>query len=525
MPIPLLGPADAGRVGAAAWRTGLLRLYRPSQVALLLSGLRRYGFSPAAGPYVGRVLHPGETALVDDDGRLTFSELDAACDRSGLRLAAAGLAPGDAIGLLARSSRGFYAAFVGAARAGVDVGYLNPGATRDQVAATVREHGLDLLVHDGELADLVPAGVRALSVEDLCAPGPDGRPSRGGRTARHVVLTSGTTGTPRGVARTTTGIDAAAAVLSGLPYRERGTHLVAAPAFHAWGWMNVLVSMLLSSTLVLTRRFDPERVLALVEREQVDVLVAVPVMLSRLLALPEEVRGRYDTSSLEAVAVSGSALTAELGMRFMDAYGDLLYNLYGSTEASFATVASPPDLRAAPGCAGRPLAGVKVEVLDPSGRRVTPGEVGEVVVRSGTTFSGYTSGDDKQRTRGGVHVGDLGCFDEAGRLFVVGRADDMVVTGGENVYPVPVEQALERHPDVAEVAVVGEPDHDLGQALVAHVVLRPGSATTGDALRAWAKQHLARHEVPRRVVLHADPLPRTTSGKVLKRDLTGGGSA
>ena len=519
MPLPVLTPADTRRVGAAAWRSGLLRLYRPSQVALLLGGLRRYGFSPAVGPYVGSVLHPGEPALVDDEGRLSFAELHALCDRAGLRLAAEGLPPGAAIGLLARGSRGFYAAFVGAARAGVDVGYLNPGATREQVTATAAEHRLDLLVHDADLGDRVPAGVPALSVEALLESGPDGRPSRGGRTARHVVLTSGTTGTPRGVARTTTGVDAAAAVLSGLPYRGRGTHLVAAPAFHAWGWMNVLVTMLLSSTLVLTRRFDAEQLLALVERERPDVLVAVPVMLSRLLALPEEVRARHDTSSLHVVAVSGSAVTAELGTRFMDAYGDVLYNLYGSTEASFATVASPQDLRAAPGCAGRPLAGVRVEVLDATGRRAPPGQVGEVVVRSGTTFGGYTSGEDKRRTRGGVHVGDLGRFDDEGRLFVVGRADDMVVTGGENVYPVPVEQVLERHPDVAEVAVLGVPDDDLGQALVAHVVLRPGSTTTADALRDWSKQHLGRHEVPRRVVLHEQALPRTTSGKVLKREL------
>jgi fatty-acyl-CoA synthase len=283
--------------------------------------------------------------------------------------------------------------------------------------------------------------------------------------------------------------------------------------------MNVLVTMLLSSTLVLTERFDPEATLALVEREQCDVLVAVPVMLTRLLALPPELRGRHDTSSLEVVAVSGSALSGELATRFMDAYGDVLHNLYGSTEASFATVAGPRDLRAAPGTAGRALAGVRVRVVDGEGGDVPTGQVGEVVVRSGTVFGGYTSGEDRPRSGGGVRVGDLGRFDEQGRLFLVGRADDMVVTGGENVYPITVEHALERHPDVAEVAAVGEPDDELGAALVAHVHLSPGSAVGPDELREWSKQHLARHEVPRRVVVHPDPLPRNAAGKVVKRDL------
>jgi fatty-acyl-CoA synthase len=335
-----------------------------------------------------------------------------------------------------------------------------------------------------------------------------------------VILTSGTTGRPRGVSRGSAGVDAALALVAGFPYKVRRTHLVAAPAFHAWGWMNLILTMVFSSTVVMTRRFEPAPVLELLEREQADAMVAVPVMLQRLVDVGDDVRARYDTSSLRVVAVSGSALSGALAERFMDSYGDVLYNLYGSTEAAFATVAAPADLRAAPGTAGRPLPGVTVSIVDPTGEPLPPGETGEIVVGSGTTFEGYTSGEHgKQADGGGVRIGDLGRFDAEGRLFVAGRADDLVITGGENVYPVTVENELERHPDVVECAVVGEPDDEFGQALVAHVVLRPGATADPDAIRGWLKQRLGPHEVPRRVVVHDDPLPRNTTGKVVKTEL------
>jgi acyl-coenzyme A synthetase/AMP-(fatty) acid ligase len=220
------------------------------------------------------------------------------------------------------------------------------------------------------------------------------------------------------------------------------------------------------------------------------------------------------------VAVSGSALSGALAERFMDAYGDVVHNLYGSTEAAFATVADPRDLRAAPGTAGRALPGVRVTVVGPDGEPVPAGETGEIVVGSRATFHGYTSGEaGKQAADGGVRIGDLGRFDDEGRLFVAGRADDLVVTGGENVYPVTVENELERHPDVVECAVVGEPDDEFGHVLVAHVALRPGTATGPDDVRAWLKQRLGPHEVPRRVVVHGDPLPRNTTGKIVKPEL------
>jgi acyl-CoA synthetase (AMP-forming)/AMP-acid ligase II len=522
-PVPVLGPADTARVARALWASGLLGVvrHRPDHLARALLRGRRYDLGPAIGPMIGCELHPDATALVDDDGRLTFAELDRLCDAAGVRLGEAGLDPGDRIGLLAPNSRGFYAAMVGAARAGVDVAYLNTGATAEQVRDIAAAENLAALVCDGDLADRAPDGLPRLETGALlAAPLPPGRPDSGGRSSKHVILTSGTTGRPRGVSRDSAGIESALALVAGFPYRVREAHLVAAPAFHAWGWMNLLLTMAYSSTVVMTRRFDARRVLELLEREQAAAMVAVPVMLRRLLEVDRETREAYDTSALRVVAVSGSALSGALAERFMDAYGDVVHNLYGSTEAAFATVADPRDLRAAPGTAGRPLPGVRVTVVGPDGEPVPVGETGEIVVGSRATFHGYTSGEaGKRAAGGGVRIGDLGRFDDEGRLFVAGRADDLVVTGGENVYPVTVENELERHPDVVECAVVGEPDDEFGHVLVAHVALRPGTATGPDDVRAWLKQRLGPHEVPRRVVVHGDPLPRNTTGKIVKPEL------
>jgi fatty-acyl-CoA synthase len=296
----------------------------------------------------------------------------------------------------------------------------------------------------------------------------------------------------------------------------RETHLIAAPLFHGWGWLNLLLTMLLSGTLVVSRRFDPERTLAQIERERCQVLVAVPVMLQRIMDLPPDVRRRYDTSCLRLVAVSGSAMSARLAREFMDEFGDVLFSLYGSTEAAYATVAGPVDLRAAPGTAGRALSTVRIRVVDERDRDARPGQCGSIVVSNHDAIAR----DPTAAGMPAIRTGDLGWLDEEGRLFVAAREDDMVVVGGENVYPVVVEDVLENHPDIREAAVVGAADRVLGQALVAHVVLRRGRAATAESIRDWCRARLAPFQVPRRVVIH-NKLPHGETGKVTKRSLTG----
>jgi fatty-acyl-CoA synthase len=339
------------------------------------------------------------------------------------------------------------------------------------------------------------------------------------RVGRVVILTSGTTGTPKGVSRPLpSSLDPAIALLSRIPLRSgRVTH-IAAPLFHSWGLAHFTLSMLLSSTLSLKRKFDPEGCLAEIERTRAEALVVVPVMMQRILGLPEEVRSKYDTSTLRVVAASGSALPGDLATDWMAAFGDNLYNLYGSTEVAWATIASPEDMRAAPGTAGRPPRGTIICLYDESGKPVPTGKTGRIFVGSEMLFEGYTGGGSKDVIDELMATGDVGRLDEAGRLFVEGRDDEMIVSGGENVFPQEVEELLAVHDAVAEVAVVGVDDEKFGQRLRAFVVAKGGKDPSEDELKQYVKSNLAGYKVPREISF-IDELPRNATGKVLKREL------
>jgi fatty-acyl-CoA synthase len=334
-----------------------------------------------------------------------------------------------------------------------------------------------------------------------------------------VILTSGTTGTPKGATRKQPdSFEPAAALFSKIPLRARETTMIAAPMFHSWGFAHFTLGLPLSSTLVLQRRFDPEETLRAVSQHAASALVLVPVMLQRILELGERVIARYDISSLRVIALSGSALPGELATRAMDVFGDVLYNLYGSTEVAWATIATPEDLRAAPGTAGRPPLGTVVKLLDADGREVGPGETGRIFVGNEMVFEGYTGGGGKEIVRGLMSTGDVGRFDDAGRLFVEGRDDEMIVSGGENVFPREVEDLLADHEQIEEAAVIGVEDAEFGQRLRAFVVLHEGSELSEADVQAYVRSNLARFKVPRDVIFVSE-LPRNATGKVLKREL------
>jgi len=336
---------------------------------------------------------------------------------------------------------------------------------------------------------------------------------------RVVILTSGTTGTPKGAARKQPdSIEPVAALFSKIPLKARETTMIAAPMFHSWGFAHFTLALPLASTIVLRRKFDPEDTLRAVAEHGASALALVPVMLQRILDLPPATIARYDVHSLKVIAVSGSALPGELATRAMDTFGDVLYNLYGSTEVAWATIATPEDLRAAPGTAGRAPMGTVVKLLDAEGREAPPGEGGRIFVANEMMFDGYTGGGGKEIVRGLMSTGDVGHFDEGGRLFVDGRDDEMIVSGGENVFPREVEDLLAEHEAIEEAAVLGVEDAEFGQRLKAFVVARNGATLSEEAIKAYVKQNLARFKVPREVVF-LDELPRNATGKVLKREL------
>jgi len=248
----------------------------------------------------------------------------------------------------------------------------------------------------------------------------------------------------------------------------------------------------------------------------VTALAAVPVMLERILALGGERIAACDTSSLRIVASSGSTLPGQLATRWMDVFGDNLYNLYGSTEVAYATIATPADLRAAPGTVGRPPHGTTVKLLDDAGNEVPPGGVGRIFVGNSIQFAGYTGGGTKEQVAGLMSTGDIGHFDSAGRLLVEGRDDDMIVSGGENVFPAEIEELLTAHVAIAEAAVIGVPDPEFGQRLRAYLVTAPGLSIDADAVQTYVKANLARYKVPRDVVF-IESMPRNPAGKIVKR--------
>ncbi|MGN6244348.1 MAG: AMP-binding protein [Motilibacteraceae bacterium] len=520
-----LGPAEAAVLLEAGVADPFLR---PDRAVQALLTLQRWGPTAAAGYLVAAAVDGARTAVEDEDGTVSFAELADRARRLAGVLQDRGAGPGAPVALAARNSRAYVEVLVAAALVGADVLMVNSGMAPAQVGGVAADRAARLLVADPDLQPLfsdVPSEVPRLvtgtgpggldRLVDAVAPAGLQPPASPGRA---VVLTSGTTGAPRGAVRPTPkGLGPAASFLSRIPLRAAEPTHVAAPLFHTWGYANLQLATALRSTLVLRRRFDPEQALAAVESSGATATVAVPVMLQRLLQLPIEVRRRHDVSSLRVAAVSGSALPGPLALAFMDAFGDILYNLYGSTEVSWAAIATPRETRLAPGTVGRPPLGTRILVLDGDGRPVPPGGTGAVYVGNELLFDGYTSGPPKDAVDGCLATGDLGHVDARGLLFVDGRADDMVVSGGENVFPGEVESALLARPEVRDAAVVGVPDERFGQALVAFVVPASPDVDAVD-LREALKTSVARYAVPREVRL-VDELPRNATGKVLAREL------
>ncbi|HEY0515773.1 MAG TPA: acyl-CoA synthetase [Solirubrobacteraceae bacterium] len=517
--------------------TGMVAPTRPDKAVRSLAALRRFGPTPAAAYTGAAIRHPERLALADERGALTFEQVHHRTNALAHELAAAGIGEGDGVAIMCRNHRGFIDATVACSKLGATALYLNTAFAGPQITDVLAREQAAAVIYDEDFANLVQQGaakrLRFVSwcederkdrdgdplVEDLIARGDPSDVEPPAEKGRVTILTSGTTGTPKGASRKQPdSILPAAALFSKIPLRARETTMIAAPMFHSWGFAHFTLALPLESTLVLRRRFDAEETLKATAQMRATVLALVPVMLQRIMELGPETIGRYDLSALRVIALSGSALPGGLATRTMDMFGEVLYNLYGSTEVAWATIAGPEDLRAAPGTAGRPPLGTVVKLLDEHGHEVPSGESGRIFVGNEMMFDGYTGGGGKQIVDGLMSTGDVGHFDASGRLFVDGRDDEMIVSGGENVFPREVEDLLADHDDVEEAAVIGVPDEDFGQRLKAFVVLRNGAASDEQAIKEYVKSNLARYKVPREIVFLTE-LPRNATGKVLKRSL------
>jgi fatty-acyl-CoA synthase len=496
--------------------------------------MRKFGTTTAGGFHAAANRDPEGIALIDDLGELAFAELDRSTNAIARGLAAAGVGPGEGVAVFARNHRGFVQALSALDKLGANSLLLNTGFAAPQLREVCDREGIRVILYDEEFRSIVeegassrvrfvthaPADAPETHIAELAAshdPSPIEKPARQGRT---TVLTSGTTGTPKGAQRTIKrqGIGTYVGLFGRMPLQAGTRAFVVAPTFHSWGGLHLLIGAQLGCTICLRSRFDPEDTLATIERLRPRVLAVVPVMMQRILELGPEVIGRYDTSSLEAVCASGSTLPGELALNWMDTFGDNIYNFYGSTEVAQVSIAMPDELRSSPGTAGRPPRGVIVRIVDDEGREVPTGTTGRIFVANENQFEGYTGGGNKEVIDGLMSTGDVGHFDEEGLLFIDGRDDDMIISGGENVFPREVEDLLAGHEDVVEAAVVGVPDEEFGQRLKAFVVLKEGATADEAILKDHVRANLARYKVPREIEM-LDELPRNPTGKVLKRVL------
>ncbi|KKC02716.1 acyl-CoA synthetase [Mycobacterium nebraskense] len=512
-------------------RAGGLRWAPPGRIFPVLRALDRYGILGAATAIAAGRDRDG-VALIDERGPLTFGELDERTNALGNEWRRRGLGPGNGVAILVGNHRGFLEAVYAAAKCGAGVLLLNTGFGAAQLDGMLTRERVDLLVYDEEfsavVADVQPRLGRIRAWTPSPAPDtldalielgdPSPPPASGGRP-KIVISTSGTTGTPKGAARSEPySLIPVGGLLGKVPFRGREVTECCVPLFHSMGFSHAMYAMVLGSTLVLRRRFDARQTLASVAAHRASAMIVVPIMLRRILDLGPAALAEHDLSSLRIVFIGGSQLGAALATRALEALGPVVYNMYGSTEVAYATIATPADLTVAPGCVGAVVPGSVVKVFTDDGREVPPGTPGRIFVGNVLAFEGYTGGGTKESIHGLMSTGDVGHFDTDGRLFIDGRDDEMIVSGGENVYPGEVEEALAHHRDILEAAVVGVDDEEFGQRLRAYVVLRPGAALTERDVQDYVRNRLARFKIPRDVCF-VDELPRNAGGKVLKRVL------
>ena len=511
----------------------------PLTFANLLADIARWG-EIGMIPALNARRNPNGIAIIDDDGQLTFAELDAAAHAVANALRARGVSDGDGVALLIRNHRWFLIALYGAARVGARMILLNSEFSGPQIKEVSEREGAQLIIHDDEYTAAVaeadpplgklralptnpdsdtPSGSTAQTLADLIAGGDDRPAPRATKQAKIIILTSGTTGTPKGANRAAPpSLAPIGGILSAVPFRSGEVTSLPAPMFHALGFLHCTIAMMLGNTLVLRRRFKPATVLADIEEHRVTAMVVVPVMLSRILDYRDTLETKPDTSSLRIVFVSGSQLGAELATRAMKDLGPVVYNLYGSTEIAFATIARPQDLQKDAATVGPVVKGVRIKIVDDDGNEVPQGQVGRIFVGNTFPFEGYTGGGGKQVIDGLMSSGDVGYFDAVGLLYVSGRDDEMIICGGENVFPAEIEDLLSGHPEIVEATALGVDDKEWGSRLRAFVVKAEGAEIDEDAVKAYVRDNLARYKVPREVVF-IDELPRNPTGKILKRVL------
>ena len=468
--------------------------------------------------------HPDKPAIVTAESRVTFAELDARANRVSRALRTAGVKPGDRIGCALKNRIEFFEVTFGAARAGAELVPISWRAKDDEVSYLLEDSKARLLVAEEDISAGVPVlrlgeyegALQAESDEPL----PDA-PAIAPPSIR--FYTSGTTGRPKAVERARATVDtylAAAREHLGIFQVERpdAVHLCCGPLYHSAPLGFSDYALLMGQTVVLMERFDPEEFLRLIDAHRATWSMMVPIHFVRLLALPEEVRARYNIGSMRRIIHAAAPCPPDVKRGIIEMFGDdVVWEFYGMTEGR-ATVITAEEWLRKPGSVGRPMPGARVKILDDAGSEQPPGETGLIYVSTGGRFTYAGAPRKTAEVWNGdfFSVGDMGYMDADGYLFLTDRHQDMIISGGSNVYPAEVEAVLHLHPAVADVAVIGIPDPEWGEAVKA--IVEPRAPVEPSELIEFCRARLAHYKCPRTVDL-VEQLPREPNGKVRKREL------
>jgi len=496
---------------------GKLGRLHPAALFRLLAAIRMFGVNLLALLHVSAETFGDRIALTDERETRTYRQLfersKALADELRDKW---GLAAGQKAGLLCRNHVPCVEAVFAVSATGADLLLLNPDMGADQLDGILGQHDPDLLIADEEFGSKLsqtsfskrvlwsgqasePARIRA---------GSGGRPTRRrASSGRLALLTGGTTGRARTAVHRPSlfrYLDVFDDFVSRLNILACERAYVATPLCHGYGLAVLLLFLAIGRQVALQRGFDAEKACRLIRERRIDVVTVVPLMLHRMLKT-----GAADLRSLRCIASGGAELGPKLASETRRLVGDVLYNLYGTSETGLNMIATPRDLARRPGTVGKPVKGVRVKIVDADGRELGVGQVGQLVVRS-RGAAGHRAG--------WMATGDLGCRDEEGYYFLRGRTDSMIVSGGENVYPRDVELVLLAHPKVADAAVIGVADDEFGQRLKAFAVPETGETATPEELMEWLRPRLARYQMPREIAI-VDRLPYTPLGKLDRKRL------
>ncbi|RNE48996.1 AMP-binding protein [Corynebacterium alimapuense] len=503
--------------------------------------LARYWFTTAREVEQGHLSVPHRIALIDDDGQLTYRQLREESQTLARYLIALNLGE-IRLGIMARNGRGIVCPLTAKGYAGATVFLLNIGSSPEQLAGVIAENAINVLVIDDEFLERLPADRAGLQVILGHLTGPHSgevtlneivsHPDKTAETAlprfpQHgpiVLMSSGTTGIPKGVVRPEPRLPLVlAGILQKIPWHSDMSIQLTASIFHTWGWGMLNIALAARGTVVTHRIFDPAQVLEDIDTHHLQAMISSPIFLKQLLEVPEH--QDFDTSSLEFILSSGNAISPTLIAAMHERFGPILCNVYGSTELTLASVASMQDLAADPTVSGQVALGTELKILDERGHEVATGVPGRIFLRNSTTLTGYTNPDIPiTRAQGLVEMGDLGYLDEQGYLRVLGRVDDMIIVGGENVHPLSVTAILDQMPGLADAFAIGVDDPDAFHRIAVWVVREDnptGAGLTAELIQDFVRQHLAEHSIPRDVHF-IEELPRNATGKVVPRMLPGG---